>query len=118
MAKEPTQKAKLTLKVLDLALTKDITNDRYLQPKLQKCLGMHDLASEVAALSTRQEDVDEITRTGNQLMERMMWYLSCGYSISTPIGYFRPTSQGVFLESELMSAPDRKRIKLGVWPTL
>lgn len=114
MAKEPTQKAKLTLKALDLAFTKDITNDRYLQPKLQKCLGMYDLAGEVAALSTRQEDVDEITRTGNQLMERMMWYLSCGYSISTPIGYFRPTSQGVFLESELMSAPDRKRIKLGV----
>lgn len=114
MAKEPTQKAKLTLKALDLTLTRDITNDRYLQPKLQKCLGMHDLASEVAALSTRQEDVDEITRTGNQLMERMMWYLSCGYSISTPIGYFRPTAQGVFLESELMSAPDRKRIKLGV----
>ena len=75
---------------------------------------MRDLASEVAALSTRQEDVDEITRTGNLLMERMMWYLSSGYSVSTLLGYFRPTSQGVFLESELMSAPDRKRIKLGV----
>lgn len=114
MAKDPTQKAKLTLKALDLAITQDITNDRYLQPKLQKCLGMHDLASEVAALSTRQEDVDEITRTGNLLMERMMWYLSSGYSISTLLGYFRPTSQGVFLDSELTSVPDRKRIKLGV----
>lgn len=114
MAKAPTQKAKLTLKALDLALTQDITNDCYLQPKLQKCLNMHDLASEVAALSTRQEDVDEIARTGNQIMERMMWYLSSGYSISTLLGYFRPTSQGVFLESELMSAPDRKRLKLGI----
>ena len=114
MAKDPTQKAKLTLKALDLTFTQDVTNDRYLQPKLQKCLKMHDLASEVAALSTRQEDVDEITRTGNLLMERMMWYLSSGYSVSTLLGYFRPTSQGVFLESELMSAPDRKRIKLGV----
>lgn len=114
MAKDPTQKAKLTLKALDLAITQDITNDRYLQPKLQKCLGMRDLASEVAALSTRQEDVDEITRTGNLLMERMMWYLSSGYSISTLLGYFRPTSQGVFLDSELTSVPDRKRIKLGV----
>lgn len=114
MAKDPTQKAKLTLKALDLALTQDITNDRYLQPKLQKCLNMHDLASEVAALSTRQEDVDEIARTGNLLLGRMMWFLSSGYSISTVLGYFRPTSQGVFLESELTSAPDRKRLKLGV----
>lgn len=114
MAKDPTQKAKLTLKAIDLAFTQDITNDRYLQPKLQKCLNMHDLASEVAALSTRQEDIDEIARTGNLIMERMMWYLSSGYSISTLLGYFRPTSQGVFLDSELTSAPDRKRIKLGV----
>lgn len=114
MAKDPTQKAKLTLKALDLTFTQDITNDRYLQPKLQKCLNMHDLASEVAALSTRQEDVDEIARTGDLILRRMMWFLSAGYSISTILGYFRPTSQGVFLESELMSAPDRKRIKLGV----
>lgn len=114
MAKDPTQKAKLTLKALDLAFTHDITNDRYLQPKLQKCLNMYDLAREVAALSTRQEDVNEIARTGNLIMERMMWYISSGYSISTLLGYFRPTSQGVFLESELMSAPDRKRLKLGV----
>lgn len=114
MAKDPTQKAKLTLKALDLALTQDITNDRYLQPKLQKCLNMHDLASEVAALSTRQEDVDEIARTGTLLLRRMMWFLSSGYSISTVLGYFRPTSQGVFLDSELTSAPNRKRLKLGV----
>lgn len=114
MAKDPTQKAKLTLKAIDLAFTQDITDDCYLQPKLQKCLNMHDLAGEVAALSTRQEDVEEITRTGNQIMRRMIWYLSSGYSISTVLGYFHPTSQGVFLESELMSAPDRKRLKLGV----
>lgn len=114
MAKDPTQKAKLTLKAIDLAFTQDITDDRYLQPKLQKCLNMHDLAGEVAALSTRQEDVEEIARTGNQIMRRMIWYLSSGYSISTVLGYFRPTSQGVFLESELTSAPDRKRLKLGV----
>lgn len=114
MAKDPTQKAKLTLKAIDLAFTQDITDDRYLQPKLQKCLNMHDLAGEVAALSTRLEDVEEIARTGNQIMRRMIWYLSSGYSISTVLGYFRPTSQGVFLESELTSAPDRKRLKLGV----
>lgn len=113
-SKEPTQKAKLTLRALDLALTQDVTNDYYMQPKLQKCLTMTDLANEVAALSTRQEDPEEITRIGNQLMERMMWFLSSGYSISTLMGYFRPTSNGVFLENELNSALDRNRLKLGV----
>ncbi len=53
MAKEPTQKAKLSLKALELTLTKDVTNDYYLMPKLQKCLDMADLAREVAAMSTR-----------------------------------------------------------------
>lgn len=114
MANNPTQKAKLTLRAFNLAFTQDTTDDRYLQPKLQKCLNIHDIASEVAALSTRQEDVEEIARVGNKIMERMIWYLSCGYSVSTVLGYFRPTSQGVFLESELSSAIDRKRLKLGV----
>lgn len=113
-SKEPTQKAKLTLRALDLALTQDVTNDYYMQPKLQKCLTMTDLANEVAALSIRQEDPEEIVRIGNQLMERMMWFLSSGYSISTLMGYFRPTSNGVFLENELNSALDRNRLKLGV----
>lgn len=114
MAQNPTQKAKLTLKAIDLAITQDITNDRYLQPKLQKCLGIDDLAAEIAALSTRMEDPEEIARIGNRIFERMMWYLSSGYSISTLLGYFRPTAAGVFLDSELNSALDRKRLKLGV----
>lgn len=67
-----------------------------------------------SCLSTRQEDVEEIARTGDQILRRMIWFLSSGYSITTLLGYFRPTSQGVFLESELMSAPDRKRLKLGI----
>lgn len=113
-AKEPTQKAKLQLKALELALTTDVKDDYYLQPKLQKCLNMDDLAAEVAALSTRQEDPEEIARTGRDLMRRMMWYLSAGYSISTPMGYFRPTAQGVFMESELNESIDRDRLTLGV----
>lgn len=113
-AKEPTQKAKLQLKALELALTTDVKDDCYLQPKLQKCLNMDDLAAEVAALSTRQEDPEEIARTGRDLMRRMMWYLSAGYSISTPMGYFRPTAQGVFMESELNESIDRSRLTLGV----
>ena len=63
---------------------------------------------------TSLEDVEEIARTGDQILRRMIWFLSSGYSITTLLGYFRPTSQGVFLESELMSAPDRKRLKLGI----
>lgn len=114
MAKEPTQKAKLALKALELSLTTDVANDYYLQPKLQKCLTLDDLAREVAALSTRQEDEADLARTGRLLMQRMAWFLSAGYSISTPMGYFRPTVQGVFLDSELNSAPDRSRLKLGV----
>lgn len=113
-AKEPTQKAKLQLKALELALTTDVKDDYYLQPKLQKCLNMDDLAAEVAALSTRQEDPEDIARTLRQCMQRMMWYLSSGYSVSTPLGYFRPTAQGVFLESELNEALDRSRLSLGV----
>ena len=113
-AKEPTQKAKLQLKALELTLTTDVKDDYYLQPKLQKCLDMDDLAAEVAALSTRQEDADDIARTGRDIMRRMMWYLSSGYSVSTPLGYFRLTAQGVFMESELNEAIDRDRLTLGV----
>ena len=83
MAQNPTQKAKLSLKALDLALTQDVKNDYYLQPKLQKCLSMDDLAREVAALSTRQEDSEEIARIGRLLMRRAVWFLSSGYSLST-----------------------------------
>ncbi len=112
--KEPTQKAKLPLRALPLSFTTDETKDYYLRPKLQKCLNLDDLAAEVAALSTRQEDPDDIARTGRQLMQRMMWYLSSGYSLTLPIGYFRPTVQGVFMESELNAAPDRDRLTLSV----
>lgn len=112
--KDPTQKAKLQLKAQEFALTSDVKDDYYLQPKLQKCLSMDDLAAEVAALSTRQEDPEDIARTGRDLMRRMMWYLSAGYSVSTPLGYFRPTAQGVFTESELNEALDRGRLTLGV----
>lgn len=116
--KEPTQKAKLSLKAIPLSLTQDVTNDYYLQPKLQKCLTLADLAREVAALSTRQEDEEEIARTGKLLMERIVWFLSAGYSVTTPLGYFRPVAQGVVLENELNSAPDRERLKLGVSYTM
>ncbi|HJA83351.1 MAG TPA: DUF4469 domain-containing protein [Candidatus Bacteroides intestinavium] len=112
--KEPTQKAKLTMRAIEHVLSTDTADDYYLRPKLQKCLTMDDLAAEVAALSTRQEDPEDIARTGRQLMQRMMWFLSSGYSISLPIGYFHLTAQGVFMKDELNAAPDRNRLKLGV----
>ena len=111
--KEPTQKPPFKLKAQELKLTEQ-TNDYYLQPELVKCLGVDDIAAEVAALSTRQEDPEDIARTLRQCMQRMIWYLSSGYSVSTPLGYFRPTAQGVFLESELNEALDRSRLELGV----
>ena len=112
--KDPTQKAKMPLRAIPLSFTTDDSTDYYLRPKLQKCLNLDDLAAEVAALSTRQEDPEDIARTGRQLLQRMMWYLSSGYSITLPIGYFRPTIQGVFTESELNTAPARERMTLGV----
>lgn len=114
MAKEPTQKAKLALKAIPLAITTDVKDDYFVSPKIQKNLSMDDLAAEVAALSTRQEDAEDIARTGNALLRRMMWYLSSGYSISTELGNFRVTAKGVLLEQELVGAPDRSRITLGV----
>ena len=112
--KEPTQKAKLTMRAIENSLSTDVENDYYLRPKLQKCLKVDDLAKEVAALSTRQEDTEDIARIVRQVMQRMMWFLSSGYSISLPIGYFRPSVQGVFMVDELNVAPDRSRMKLGV----
>ena len=112
--KSPTQKAKLTLRAIYLSLTKEVTNDYYVRPKLQKCLTMRDLATELAALSSRQEDPEEVERIGNALIRRMIWFLSSGYSVSTPMGVFRPTAKGTLLENELASAPDRDRITLGV----
>lgn len=114
MAKDPTQKAKLALKAIPLAITTDVKDDYFVSPKIQKNLSMDDLAAEVAALSTRQEDAEDIARTGNALLRRMMWYLSSGYSISTELGSFRVTAKGVLLEQELVGAPDRSRITLGV----
>lgn len=114
MVKAPTQKAKLALKALELSFTKDEANDYYLRTKLQKCLNMADIAREVAAMSTRQEDETEIERIGNLLMKHMAWYLSSGYSLSTALGYFRPSVKGVLQEQELVSAPSRDKIKLGV----
>ncbi len=114
MSKAPTQKAKLALKAIPYSITTDVDNDYYISPKVQKNLSMDDLAAEVAALSARQEDAEDIARTGNALLRRAIWYLSSGYSVSTELGSFRVTAKGVLMEAELTDAPDRSRITLGV----
>lgn len=111
-AKDPTQKAKLTLRAIENSMTTDVTDDYYVRPKTQKCLTMKDLAAEMVALSTRQEDPAEVESTGNSLFQRMMWFLSAGYSISTPMGVIRLNAKGNLRKSELLSAPDRSRILL------
>lgn len=73
---------------------------------------MKDLAAEMVALSTRQEEPAEVESTGNSLFQRMMWFLSAGYSISTPMGVIRLNAKGNLRKSELLSAPDRSRILL------
>ena len=114
MAIKSTQKAKLSLRAQELALTKDVKDDYYLTVKLQKCLSLKEIAEEVAAMSTRQEEAEEVERITKRSMEVMEWFLSAGYSISTPMGYFRPTVSGVMLESELVGSPNRDRLLLGV----
>lgn len=114
MAIKSTQKAKLSLRAQELALTKDVKDDYYLTVKLQKCLSLKEIAEEVAAMSTRQEEAEEVERITKRSMEVMEWFLSAGYSISTPMGYFRPTVSGVMLESELAGSPNRDRLSLGV----
>ena len=99
--KEPTQKAKLALKAIPYTITTDVKDDYYISPKIQKSLSMDELAAEVAALSTRQEDPEDIARTGNALLRRIMWYLSSGYSISTELGNFRVTAKGILRQAEL-----------------
>lgn len=115
---KPTLKAKLTLRAQELNLTTDNRDDYYLTVKLQKHLTLADIAREVAALGTRQEDADEVERTLRQGMERIVWFLSAGYSVGTPVGNFRPSVNGVLTGSELASSPDRDRLRLGVTYTM
>lgn len=113
-----TLRAKLTLRAQEFLLTTSVRDDYYLTVKLQECLSLADIAKEVAALSTRQEDAEDVERIARLVMEKMAWFLSAGYSISTPMGYYRPTVSGVMTESELTGSPDRDRLKLGVTYTM
>lgn len=107
------QRAKLVLKALPNLLTKDVTNDYYFTVKTQKSLSLTDLAQEVAATHGHQ-NASEVEMLTREVLELAAWYLSSGYTVTTPLGYFRTTVSGTALESELNTAPDRSRLKLSV----
>lgn len=107
------QRAKLVLKARENLLTKDIKNDYYLTVKSQRTLTLADLAKEVAATHghQNQSEVEMLTR---KTLELAAWYLSNGFGITTPLGYYHTTVSGSLLDSELSAAPDRSKLKLGI----
>lgn len=107
------QRAKLVLKARKNLLTKDIKNDYYLTVKSQRTLTLADLAKEVAATHghQNQSEVEMLTR---KTLELAAWYLSNGFGITTPLGYYHTTVSGSLLDSELSAAPDRSKLKLGI----
>lgn len=113
MAKNNSQRAKLALKARLNLLTKDIPNDYYLTVKNQRTLTLADLAREVADQHGHQ-NASEVEMLCRELLELGAWYLSCGFGLSTPLGYYHTTVSGTLMESELNAAPDRQRLKLGV----
>lgn len=107
------QRAKLVLKARENLLTKDIKNDYYLTVKSQRTLTLADLAKEVAATHghQNQSEVEMLTR---ETLELAAWYLSNGFGITTPLGYYHTTVSGSLLDSELSATPDRSKLKLGI----
>lgn len=98
------QRAKLVLKARENLLTKDIKNDYYLTVKSQRTLTLADLAKEVAATHghQNQSEVEMLTR---ETLELAAWYLSNGFGITTPLGYYHTTVSGSLLDSELSAPP-------------
>lgn len=107
------QQAKLVLKARENLLTKDIKNDYYLTVKSQRTLTLADLAKEVAATHghQNQSEVEMLTR---ETLELAAWYLSNGFGITTPLGYYHTTVSGSLLDSDLSAASDRSKLKLGI----
>lgn len=112
MAKN-SQRAKLVFKARENLLTKDVKNDYYLTVKSQRTLTLADLAKEVAATHghQNQSEVEMLTR---ETLELAAWYLSNGFGVTTPLGYYHTTVSGTLLDSELNAAPDRSKLKLGI----
>lgn len=110
------QRAKLALKAVPNELTKQ-ANDYYLTITLQNSLTLDDLAREVASTHGHQ-NAAEVAMLTREVLELANWYLSNGYSVTTPQGSFRTTVRGILTDSELVSAPSRDRISLNVAYTM
>lgn len=115
MGKEA-QRAKLLLKAVPNMLTEQI-NDYYLIIRNQKQLTLADLAREVAATHGHQ-NAGEVEMMASEVLELANWYLSNGFTVSTPQGSFRPTVKGTLLDTELSSSPNRDRLTLNVAYTM
>ena len=110
------QRAKLILEAFPYELT-DNENDYYLKIRTQKVLYIEDLAREVAAQHGHHNEA-EIAMLTTEVLELANWYLSNGYSVSTPQGIYRTNVQGVVLDTDLSSAPNRDKITLSVSYTM
>lgn len=110
------QRSKLTLLAHDNLLTQEVTNDFYLSVKRQKTLDLKALAEEVAATHGHQ-NASEVEMLTREVLELAEWYLSNGFSINTPLGYFQTNVQGNLTDAELDSI-DTSRIKLSVGYTM
>ena len=109
---QESQRAKILLKAVPNELTAE-TNDFYLILKNQKQLTLTDLSREVAARHGHQ-NASEAEMLAREILELGNWYLSNGYTISTPQGNYYVTVKGVLLSTELSEAPKRDRLTLGV----
>lgn len=111
MGKE-SQRAKILLKAVPNELTAP-TNDYYLILKNQKQLTMTDLAREVAATHGHQ-NASEVEMLAREVLELANWYLSNGYTVTTPMGSYRTTVKGVLLDTEVSESPNRDRLTLDI----
>lgn len=110
------QRAKLSLKAIPHELT-ERKDDYYLNVKTQRQLTLDDLAAEVAATHGHQ-NASEVAMLTREVLELANWYLSNGFTVTTPQGSFRTTVQGIVLETDIASAPNRDKLKLNVAYTM
>lgn len=116
MEEKNSQRSVLNLLAQENVLTKDVDNDYYLSIRRQDTLDIKTLAKEVAK-SHGGKTASEVEMLTNEVLELAAWYLSNGFSVNTPLGYFQTNVQGIVTDAELDSI-DMSRIKLSVGYTM
>lgn len=116
MEEKNSQRSVLNLLAQENVLTKDVDNDYYLSIRRQDTLDIKTLAKEVAK-SHGGKTASEVEMLTNEVLELAAWYLSNGFSVNTPLGYFQTNVQGMVTDAELDSI-DTSRIKLSVGYTM